>query len=122
MNADANIIMVNASLSATDASRAVFIANRAMILKTVKAVFSTASSSGTLQIEKLTGTTAAGSGTNLLTGTMSLSGTANTVVSGTLIATIASLTFAAGDRLGVVIAGAMTSLVNCKVQCGLAPL
>lgn len=122
VNGDANLIMVNESLSATDATRAVFIANRPMILKSVKEVHSTASSSGTLQIEKLTGTTAAGSGTNLLTGTISLAGTANTVLSGTLIATIASLTFAAGDRLGVVIAGTMTSLANCKVQCGLAPL
>lgn len=122
VNGDANLIMANESLSATDASRAIFIANRPMILKTVKVVFSTASSSGALTVEKLTGTTAAGSGTALLTGTVSLAGPANTVLSGTLIATIASLTFAAGDRLGVVISGTMTSLANCKVQCGLAPL
>jgi hypothetical protein len=122
VNGDANMIFVQESLSATDASRAIFVANRAMILKSVKAFFSTASSSGTLTVEKLTGTTAAGSGTALLTGTMSLSGTTNTVVSGTLISTIASLTFAAGDRLGVVVAGTMSSLANCKVVCGLAPL
>lgn len=122
VNGDANLIVVTESLSATDATRAIFIANRAMILKSVKEVHSTASSSGTLQVEKLTGTTAAGSGTNLLTGTMSLSGTANTVVSGTLISTIASLTFAAGDRFGVVIAGTMTNLANSKIVAMFAPL
>lgn len=122
VNGDANMIHVTDSLSATDASRAIYVATRAMILKSVKEFHSTASTSGTLTVEKLTGTTAAGSGTALLTGTISLAGTANTVLSGTLISTIASLTFAAGDRLGVVIAGTMTNLANCKVVCGFAPL
>lgn len=82
--------------------------------------FGTASSSGTVTLEKLTGTTAAGSGTALLTGTVALSGTANTPAFGTLISTVSSLnlssTTAVQDRLGLVFAGTMTSLVNGFVQ------
>lgn len=121
VNADSGLIMISEALTATDATRTVFVATRACRLKAVKEVHSTASSSGTLQIEKCTGTTAPGSGTTLLTGTMSLSGTANTVVSGTLIATVASLTLAAGDRLSIVIAGTMTNLVGGRVTLAVAP-
>lgn len=82
-------------------------------LKGVSAVFTTTSTSGTLDIEKLTGTTAPGSGTTQLTGTISLSGTANTIVSGTVIASPAS--FALGDRVGLKFAGTVTGLVGCYV-------
>lgn len=80
----------------------------------VAVVFGTASSSGTLQVEVATGTTAVGSGTNQLTGTVSLSGTANTAVNGTLIA--APTAIAAGSRVNVILAGTMTSLANCCVN------
>ena len=67
----------------------------------------------------------AGSGTVLLTGTIDLSsGTgpaANTIVNGVLIATVASLTFAAGDRVSIKIAGTMTALAGAIVSIGLAP-
>lgn len=121
ISGDSGLIPVVVALTATDASRHVYICTRPMRLKAVKSVFTTASSSGTLQVEKLTGTTAAGSGTALLTGTVALSGSANTVASGTLIGTVASLTFAAGDRVGVVIAGTMTNLVGSNVTIMLAP-
>jgi hypothetical protein len=91
-------------------------------LKAVSTIFATASSSGTLTVEKLTGTTAPGSGTVLLTGTLALSGTANTVANGTLIATVASLTLAIGDRIGIVIAGTMTSLVGGQATILMTPL
>ena len=77
-------------------------------------VFGTASTSGTMQIEVATGTQATGSGTNQLTGTMSLSGAANTTVNGTIIAS--PTTIAAGNRVNVIIAGTMTSLANCTVS------
>jgi hypothetical protein len=80
------------------------------------AVFSTASTSGTLQIEKATGTTAPGSGTNLLTGTMSLSGTANTVVNGTVISNPNTLTLNPGDRLNAIIAGTVTNIVDLCID------
>jgi collagen type VII alpha len=121
VNGDSGLIQISEALTATDATRTVFIATRACRFKGVKAVFSTASTSGTLQVEKCTGTTAPGSGTSLLTGTVSLSGTANTVVSGTLIATVASLTLAAGDRLSIVIAGTMTNLAGGRVTLSVAP-
>ena len=123
VNGNSGLIPVQVALTATDASRAVFIATRACRLKAVSYMHTTGSTSGTLQIEKLTGTTAAGSGTVLLTGTIDLSATtvANTVVTGTLIATVASLTLAAGDRLSVKIAGTMTSLVGAIVTLMVAP-
>lgn len=100
---------------ATDASRNVFIADAAYLVTAVREVHGVASTSGTVTIEKLTGTTAAGSGTAMLTSTISLAGTANTVVSGTLSATEATLTLAAGDRIGGVLAGTLTNLAGCVI-------
>lgn len=79
-------------------------------------VFSTASAAGTVQIEKTTGTQAPGSGTNLLTGTMSTAGAANTVVNGTVVVNPNTRTLAAGDRINVVIAGSQTGIVNLCVN------
>lgn len=79
----------------------------------VTAVFGTASTSGTLQVEVATGTQAVGSGTNQLTGTVSLSGTANTAVNGTVVAS--PTTIAAGNRVNLIFAGTMTSLANCAI-------
>jgi hypothetical protein len=123
VNGDSNLIFVKTDLTATDASRHIFMAHRACRVKSVKYVHTTGSTSGTLQIEKLTGTTAAGSGTVLLTGTIDLSATtvANTVTSGALIATVASLTLAAGDRLSIKIGGTMTSIAGAVVSVMLAP-
>lgn len=102
--------------SATTVSQAVFIADGNYELVSVQEVHTTASSSGTLQIEKLTTTTAPGSGTVMLTGTISLAGTANTVLSGTLVTNNATLRLASGNRLGIVIAGTMTSLAGSVIQ------
>lgn len=112
INANSQLMSFDIELSATDATKVVVVCTRAMRFKAISAAFTTASTSGTLQVEKLTGTTAPGSGTVLLTGTMSLAGTANTVVSGTPITTVASITCAAGDRVGIVIAGTMTGLAG----------
>lgn len=80
----------------------------------VSVVFGTASSSGTLQVEVATGTQAIGSGTNQLTGTVSLAGTANTTVNGTVIAS--PTTVSAGSRVNLIFAGTVTSLANCVVN------
>jgi hypothetical protein len=85
----------------------------------IQAVFGTTSTSGTLQLEQLSGTTAPGSGTVMLTGTMSLSGTANTIVSGTLVSTASTLQIAPGQRLGLKFAGTVTGLVGLVVVVGL---
>lgn len=103
-------------------SQTFFLADRSYRITGVSTVFSTASSSGTAQVNKETGTTAPGSGTAVLTGTMSLAGTANTVVNGTLVATAATMQLAVGDRLSVTFGGTMTSFAGGVVCVGLQPI
>lgn len=79
----------------------------------VSAVFGTASTSATLQVEVATGTQAIASGTNQLTGTVSLAGTANTTVNGTMITSPTTVT--AGSRINLIFAGTVTSLANASV-------
>lgn len=83
----------------------------------VTAVFGTTSTSGTLQVEVATGTQAIGSGTNQLTSALSLSGTANTVVNGTLIASPTTIT--SGARINLIFAGTVTGLLNATVTVAL---
>lgn len=103
-------------------SQVIFICpkNEQIQITGIEASFGTASTSGTVTLEKLTGTQASGAGTVLLTGTMSLSGTANTPVFGALITTISSLNLSNNgtlqDRLGLVFAGTVTNLANCVLQ------
>lgn len=84
-------------------------------LVAVSEVHTTASTSGTLQLEKCTGTTAPGSGTDLLASTISLSGAANTVLNGTLGTTRSDRVFVVGDRLALDFGGIVTSLVNAWI-------
>lgn len=83
----------------------------------VTATFGTGSTSGTLQVEVATGTQAVASGTNQLTGTIALSGTANTPANGTLIATPTAI--AAGSRINLIFAGTVTNLANACVTIAL---
>lgn len=80
----------------------------------VAATFGTASGSGTLQVEVATGTQAIGSGTVQLTGTVSLAGTANTPVNGTVIASPTTIT--AGSRINLIFAGTVTGLANMSAN------
>jgi hypothetical protein len=80
------------------------------VIAGVAATFGTTSSSGTLQVEVATGTQATGSGTNQLTGIVSLAGTANTPVNGTVIAS--PTTIVAGARVNLILAGTLTGLAN----------
>jgi len=79
--------------------------------------FGTASTSGTLQIERTPSATAVGSGTNLLSGTVSLAGTANTVVNGVPSTSLsaANQVLAPGDSLSLIFAGTLTNLANCAI-------
>lgn len=77
------------------------------------ATFGTTSTSGTLQCEVATGTQAIASGTNQLTGTVSLAGTANTPVNGTIIAS--PTTISSGARINLIFAGTVTNLANAQV-------
>lgn len=80
----------------------------------VTATFGTASTSGTLQVEVATGTQAIAAGTNQLTGTVSLAGTANTPVNGTVSGT--PTTIAAGSRVNLIFGGTVTNLANCAIS------
>jgi len=81
----------------------------------VKCRFETASSSGTLMINKAPSGTATDSGTAVLASTMSTAGSANTNVTGTLHATASNLDLAAGDALGLVDGGTLTSSAGLTV-------
>jgi hypothetical protein len=114
------LLPITEALTATDATRVVYVVTHPCKLVAVSEAHTTASSSGTLTLEKLTGTTAPGSGTAMLTATISLAGTANTVLSGTPVSDVSILTLAAGDRLALKIAGTMTSLAGSRVSIMLA--
>ncbi len=79
----------------------------------VSACFTTTSSSGTLQVESCPVGTAPGSGTDLLSSTVSLAGTANVSVDGTVSPSAAAL--AVGDRVALDFGGTVTGLVNLYV-------
>jgi hypothetical protein len=60
-----------------------------------------ATGANVFNIEKLTGTTAPGSGTNCMLTTSSLVSTINTVLTPSLAASAADYTFASGDRMSI---------------------
>lgn len=68
----------------------------------------------TLQIEKLTGTTAAGSGTSLLSTAFNLKGNINTVQYGVFVVTGAT-SMIRGDRLALKTSGTLTSVADVLV-------
>jgi hypothetical protein len=106
---------VNVSgLSATSATQTIFIADIPMTVTGIQVVYGVTSSSGTLQLSKDTGITAPGAGTSLLSATVNLAGTANTVIAGALVTTSA-VNMAAGDRLALVLGGTLTGLANGQV-------
>lgn len=99
---------------------AFFTAPVAMTLSKATEVHATAGSDGSavsLQIEKLTGTTAPGSGTSLLSTPFNLKGTANTVTTGVLTTVSPFLRFASGDRAALKLTGTPTSVNNVTVIC-----
>ena len=73
----------------------------------------------TLQVEKLAGTAAPGSGTLVLDTAFDLKGAANTVVSKRqktdFVSALSARQFSAGDRVGLLTSGTLTSLANVTV-------
>lgn len=109
-------IPVTTVLNALSVSSAVFVADAAYQVVGVRSVWGVAGgAAAVLNVEKLTGTTAPGSGTALLTSNFDLTSTANTVNTGTLTGTVADLQLAAGDRLGCKLGGVLTGLVGCAL-------
>jgi hypothetical protein len=75
----------------------------------------------TLMIEKASGTTNIGSGTDILSATLDLKGTANTLQTGSLSATKSDYQLTTNDRLGVDVTGTLTAAVG-MVQINLKRL
>lgn len=102
--------------NALSVSSVIFVADAAYQLVSARCVWGVAGgAAAALQVEKLTSTTAPGSGTALLTAAFDITATANTVATGALTATVADLQLAAGDRLGAKLTGVLTGLVGCAL-------
>lgn len=112
------VAQCNMPLNADVIDRQFFVAPVACEVVAVSEVHGTAGSDGsavTLQVERLQGTEApGGNGDALLSPTINLKGTANTVQSGTLVTTTV-VQLAAGDRLGVNITGTTTAVADAVV-------
>lgn len=115
-------VTYNETLNASIGTTPFFIADQAYTVVGVNYVNKTAGTgTGTVMLTKDTGTTAPGAGTALLTATIAVTAVANTVTPGTLVATAASLTLAAGDRLSVLFAGTLTTLAGVVFTVTLQP-
>ena len=73
----------------------------------------------TAQVNKCTGTQAPSAGTNMLQGTFDLNAAVNTVQNGTLSATAADYTLAAGDRICVDFSAAITTAAGGSISLAL---
>lgn len=105
-----------------------YVANRPMIVTAIYGVFSTAGTNGSavsLQVTKDTSTNAPGAGTDILTNNsnvgFNMKSTINTVQTGTLTGTAATLRLAPGDRLSVDFAGTLTALAGVFVIVAMTP-
>lgn len=92
-----------------------FTAIRALEIIAISACWSVASTSGTLQIEKLTGTQAPAAGTAIMSATISTAGTANTVVTRQGRDLTSARVLKPGDRLAFIDGGTLTNLVGLHV-------
>jgi len=102
---------ITVPLIATSPSQSIFIADDNYQVVGVQAVADVLGGAGaTVTVEVLTGVQAPGAGVAQLTAPLALNGVAHQVVTGTLIA--APTTAAAGNRIGIVMAGTLTGLVG----------
>lgn len=81
----------------------------------IRARHRVASTSGTLNLVKAASAVALSAGTTLLTAVMSLSGTADTNLDGSLLTTIAGTTVPKDSSLGLVFAGTLTNLRDLDI-------
>lgn len=119
-------IQANLVLNSLCVDQAIFTADRPYQVVGVTEIHATAGNDAAavnLQLTKDTGTNAPGAGTDLLTNNTNagfdLKGSANTLQTGTLVATEASLQLAAGDRLSLDFAGTITTLAGVQVTVSL---
>jgi len=100
----------------------IFVAPYKCVVLRVDVVWGTASTSGTLQVERLQGTEAKDAGNDLLAATVDMSAVADTVTTPALTTTTGDLELSQGDRLGLVNGGNLTSGANVVVTVELAPI
>ena len=118
------VIKFNLATTASLVTQHFMIIPAACTLVGITEIHSTAEVTGTTMtayVEKLTGTQAPGSGVTIMSGTFAMTGTANTLQTGTLTSTPANVQLAAGDRLGIVFSSAATELVGVVVTITLSP-
>jgi hypothetical protein len=108
-------MLVNVPIAAATVDSNVFIATGPCEVVGVSEVHTVAGSDGgavTLDVTKCDGTEAPASGVTVLSSTIDLKGTANTVVNRTLTATTADRKLIAGERLGINVTGTLTALAG----------
>lgn len=123
-------VKFNLATTASLVTQHFFIVPSACRLVGITEIHATAESTATTltaYIEKLTGTTAPGSGSTVMSGTFDLKATANTLQTATLSMPTTGdssdplLQFAAGDRVGIKISAAATELAGVVVCLTFAP-
>lgn len=102
--------------NATDATnQVVVIAPFDMKVIAIRARQRVTSTSGTMDLVKAADATALSAGTSLLTAVMSVAGTANTNLAGSLKTTIGDTTVPKNSALGLVFGGTLTNLLDLDV-------
>jgi hypothetical protein len=110
-----NMVSISIPAHASKLIYGVFIAPEALTITGVQYVPDVAQGGAlTAVVSKATGTATPASGTTPLhSGTINLNGTAYTVQTLTLTATTADLTLAAGERVAIILSGAMSTGSGC---------
>ncbi len=106
-------VILNVPLDASSVNQWVFVADAAYELDTVELAYTVKSTgASTFDLKKSTSVQAPASGATMLTGTISLAQTANTVYAGTKHGTEATRRLADGDKMSVCFTGDVTGLVG----------
>jgi hypothetical protein len=105
-------LILNVPMNADSVDQWVFVADAAYELDTVELSYTVASTSGTFDLKKSTTVQAPASGGTMLTGTVDISQTANTVYAGTKHGTEGNRRLADGNKLSVCFTGTMTGLAG----------
>ena len=105
-------LILNVPMNADSVDQWVFVADAAYELDTVELSYTVASTSGTFDLKKSTTVQAPASGGTMLTGTIDMSQTANTVYAGTKHGTEGNRRLADGNKLSVCFTGTMTSIAG----------
>lgn len=111
-NGDGPFILASAEYLAASVDKRFFVAPRAMRVVRVDLTVTVAGTDAgavTAMIEKVPSGTAIASGTDILSATLNLKGTANTNQAGALSTTAGALDLAAGDSLALDFTGVLTA-------------